>query len=59
MADLKDDSLMPYGKHKGEKMIDIPADYLLYLYDTGALSNEVSKYVNDNLDVLKQQAKQR
>ena len=30
---MKDDDLMPFGKHKGEKLGDIPASYLLWCAD--------------------------
>lgn len=30
---MKDDDLMPFGKYKGRKMADVPAAYLLYLWD--------------------------
>lgn len=55
---LTDESIMPMGKHKGEKMIDVPAKYLLYMYESEMLSNErVKLYVEDNLEVIKQQTK--
>ena len=56
---LKDGDLMPFGKHKGDKMIDIPAKYLLYMYENSMISNSrVLVYVKENLDVIKEQAKQ-
>lgn len=30
---MTDISLMPFGKHKGEKMANVPPEYLLWLYD--------------------------
>lgn len=54
---LKDDSLMPSGKHVGERMIDIPARYLLYVYDNNMCSKLVRNYIEENLDVIKSQAK--
>ena len=62
---LTDESPMPFGKHKGEKMANVPASYLLWLYDEwtapnprfGFSSKEVKEYIEDNLDVLKQEAK--
>lgn len=36
---LTDESLMPFGKHKGEKMANVPASYLLWLYDEYTMPN--------------------
>ena len=30
---LEDNSKMPYGKHVGRKMVDVPASYLLWMYE--------------------------
>lgn len=30
---LTDESQMPYGAHKGKKMANVPAEYLLFLYE--------------------------
>lgn len=30
---MKDSDIMPFGKHKGEKLGDVPASYLLWLGD--------------------------
>jgi uncharacterized protein (DUF3820 family) len=57
LPDLTDDDLMPSGKHKGEKMQNVPASYLLYVYDSNMVNYRVRKYIEDNLDVIKQQAK--
>jgi uncharacterized protein (DUF3820 family) len=54
---LTDYSLMPYGIHKGKAMINVPADYLLYLYDNGKCDGEVLEYIEDNMDVLKKEIK--
>lgn len=50
---MKDESIMPFGKHKGEKMANVPPDYLLWIYDNGKCYGEVRKYIADNLEVLK------
>ena len=61
---LTDNSPMPFGKHKDTEMANVPAKYLLFLYDQnigkktwGGLS-DVMVYVNDNMDALKQEVKQ-
>ena len=57
MADLTDNSYMPFGKYKGDKMADVPASYLIWLYDNSKCSMEVLKYIHKNHDVLVAQAK--
>lgn len=62
---LTDESLMPFGKHKGEKMANVPASYLLWLYDEytmpnpriGFIHREVLAYIEENLDVLREEMK--
>lgn len=50
---LNDNSPMPFGKHKGVKMANVPASYLLWLYDNDKCSSCVKEYIEDNLDVLR------
>jgi len=50
---MVDNSLMPIGKYKGQKMANIPADYLIWLYENGNIYGELKKYIADNMDVLK------
>ena len=52
-----DESIMPFGKHKGEKMANIPASYLLWLYeDSGFLADGLLKdYIKENLEDLKKE----
>lgn len=32
---MNDDDLMPFGKHKGERMEDVPDSYLAWLWNEG------------------------
>jgi len=59
---LQDDSPMPFGKHKGTAMANVPASYLLWLRDKqgtakpfGEESQAVQDYIRDNLDALKKE----
>jgi len=52
MTKLTDDSRMPYGQYKGDKMINVPASYLIWLYDNNKCSGNVREYIKDNYDVL-------
>lgn len=54
---LKDTDKMPFGIHKDKRMIDVPAKYLLWLYENDKCNKDVRDYVIYNLDVLKKQAK--
>ena len=44
---------MPFGKYKGEKMANVPPEYLLWIYDNGKLFGGVAEYIKENLDVIK------
>lgn len=50
---MKDTDLMPWGVHKGKKMANVPAGYLIWLLENKKCSGEVKKYIEDNLEVLK------
>lgn len=49
---LLDTSPMPFGKYKGDKMENVPASYLLWLYDNNKCNDLVKDYIKDNYDVL-------
>jgi uncharacterized protein (DUF3820 family) len=50
---MNDESLMPFGKYKGEKMANVSPDYLIWLYENGKCYGELKDYIKDNMDVLK------
>jgi uncharacterized protein (DUF3820 family) len=56
---LTDESLMPFGQYKGKQMADVPASYLMYLYDSKIKPGDVRDYIVDNLEVLKEQVKRQ
>jgi len=56
---LDDEDEMPYGEHKGEKMGDLPAKYLIWLYENNRCSQKVKAYIDENMDFLKLQIKQK
>lgn len=45
---LTDDDLMPFGKHKGERLGDVPDDYLRWLGKQNWIDNfpDLSDYIN-------------
>lgn len=51
---LTDKDPMPWGKYKGDKLIDIPASYLLWIYENNKCSGDLKAYIKDNLDAIKQ-----
>jgi len=50
---FQDDDLMPYGKYKGVKMANVPASYLIWLYDNNKAANSVKFYIEENMEVLR------
>ena len=61
---LTDTSLMPFGKFEGERMANVPADYLLWLYKKNQQARTYGKlkavmdYIEENKEVLEQEVKQ-
>lgn len=55
MEELTDESIMPFGKHKGTKLANVPADYLLFCYQNYKLIAPLKKYIEDNMDSIKQE----
>jgi uncharacterized protein (DUF3820 family) len=52
-----DQTLMPFGMHKGKALGNVPADYLLFLYRK-ALNNEpLRRYIEDHLEILEAEEK--
>jgi uncharacterized protein (DUF3820 family) len=60
MNALTDTDLMPFGKYSkapdGPRIMqDVPAEYLLWLWEEGCNNFGVKKYIEDNLETLKQE----
>lgn len=50
----EDEDLMPFGKHKGEKLLNVPASYLLWLWDQRPMSDKrLEEYIYQNMNALK------
>jgi uncharacterized protein (DUF3820 family) len=43
---------MPFGQHRGKAMINVPAQYLLWLFNKGCDHEQVRRYIIENLDAL-------
>ncbi len=52
---MTDETPMPYGKYKGKQMADVPADYLLWLYENNKCTGGIRAYIIENLEVIKNQ----
>lgn len=59
MPILTDNDPMPCGKYEGEKMANVPADYLYWVHVNDKLPHEkgVRAYISDNLEVIEKEAK--
>lgn len=52
---LSDYDLMPFGAHKGKRMIDVPDSYLIWCSKQGFVEEEypeVWDYIEDNWDAI-------
>lgn len=49
---------MPFGKHKGTPLGDIPASYLIWLFDEGGPTNrpDIREYIEEREDELRAEA---
>jgi uncharacterized protein (DUF3820 family) len=50
---MNDESIISFGKYKGEKLANIPPDYLIWLFDNGKCFGDLKKYIAENMDVLR------
>lgn len=50
---MDDNSIMTFGKYKGQKLINVPDSYLLWLWESGKCFGELKEYIKDNLDSIK------
>lgn len=53
-----DDTLMPWGKHKGTKMIEVPGDYLYWLSEQKWILDwpGLHAYLKKNADIIEEEA---
>lgn len=63
MMSYTDQSIMKFGQHKGKAFVNVPASWFLWAYenmfDNGKKNSTdpLCRYITDNLDILKTQAK--
>ena len=58
MGPLNDRSFMTFGKYAGIRMANVPAEYLIWIYENKKCRADVAEYVKENLDVLRKQAEE-
>lgn len=57
---LSDESLMPrWSKYSGVKMANVPAKYLLWVYENNKCTQDVRDYIDRNMDALRLEIKQQ
>ena len=49
---IDDDTIMWYGAHKGKRMEDVPAAYLLWIYENTNPISQLKEYIEDNMEIL-------
>ena len=55
MTKLNDDSPMPFGKHRGKPMEEVPADYLIWCASKQWVAFQypaVAEYIEDNWEII-------
>lgn len=51
---MHDKSIMPFGKHKGKHLDQVPAAYLLWLFDNNKCGKRLRAYIHKNMNLLRQ-----
>lgn len=49
---MNDQSILQFGKHKGKRLIDVPADYLLFLLNKKIAFGPLLTYIQSNKEIL-------
>lgn len=52
MEKFTDETPMPYGKHKNEKLANVPSAYLIWLNDQPYCKGALKAYIVENMDAL-------
>lgn len=56
---MTDNSIITFGIHKGSKLANVPASYLIFLYNAGKCSDELREYIEDNMAVLREETSKK
>ena len=56
---MTDEDLMPFGMYEGQKMANVPPDYLMWIHKTVKPSTltyrRVLKYIDDNMESIEKE----
>jgi uncharacterized protein (DUF3820 family) len=52
MTEYKDNTVLTWGKYKGQMLENVPADYLLWLYENKKGDPDLWMYIKANMDAL-------
>jgi uncharacterized protein (DUF3820 family) len=52
MAKMTDESILTFGKYKGEKLANVPASYLIFLFENDKCNYDLKCYIEENEDLL-------
>jgi uncharacterized protein (DUF3820 family) len=50
---MTDNDIMPFGRHKGKAMANVPPEDLLWLYENNKCYGAVKDYIRENLETIK------
>jgi hypothetical protein len=59
-----DEDIIPFGKHRGKKLANVPAHYLVWFWENAKIKQldragyKVFKYVDENIEDLRKEARQ-
>ncbi len=56
MAKVTENSIMTFGIHKGKKIANVPADYLVWIFENNKVFGGLLWYIRNNYDDLKKEA---
>lgn len=58
MTNYTDNTVLNFGKYKGRTVGNVPATYLLYIYDNGYyMPAELRAYINANMQHLQRESR--
>ena len=53
---MKETDIMPFGKHKGKPLSEVPHSWFIFMYDRGKLTGEIKLFAEENVPILRFQA---